>query len=72
MKIDKKVPIPEKGNRSENAKVIEKMKIGDSVFFDSGNRVEAARFLGCAVNTFRKWKFTSRTTHEGMRIWRIK
>lgn len=71
MKIDKKVPIPDRFNRSENAKVIAKMKIGDSVFFSNKDIKIGRRFIGCAVQTFRKWRFTTRTTNEGIRIWRI-
>jgi hypothetical protein len=71
MKIDKKVPIPDRFKKGENYKVIAKMKKGDSVFFDNSKTKEARRFIGCAYNTFRKWQFCSRSTDEGIRVWRI-
>lgn len=71
IKIEKKVPIPERYiHRSEHYNTIAKMKVGDSVFFD--NPKEANKFIGCCIATFRKLKFTRRTSDKGIRIWRIK
>jgi len=72
MKIDKKIELPERFRKSNNQLLIEKMKIGDSVFFKHTEFIESRRFYHCCVQTFRKWKFTQRTTNEGTRVWRIK
>jgi hypothetical protein len=71
MKIEKKIPIPPLKKGGEDYKIIAKMKIGDSVFFENNNLARGRRFVGCAWQSFRDKRFTTRTTNEGMRIWRI-
>jgi uncharacterized protein (DUF2249 family) len=69
MKIDKSIPIPERGHGTYTDTFAE-MEIGDSLLFEGETQQRvfsrtqhAAKKLG--------YKFTSQKTAEGTRIWRI-
>lgn len=70
--IDKGVPIPAAGNRRRHN--FSSMAIGDSLFFDTREKMESAASSarGYAKRNNPGFKVTSRKVEGGYRLWRIK
>lgn len=78
IKINKNVPIPESHGSRALKYPYATMKVGDNFLF-STNKDQKTRMLCSAsysgfsrLKTKGKWKFTLRTTDEGIYVWRIK
>lgn len=74
--IEKNIPITAKGKRPKGPlnTLLFKMEVGDSVAFKKSDGFDPNRVCG-HIGGFGKRndrKFISRTTDEGIRIWRIK
>jgi hypothetical protein len=68
--VDRAVPLPDWAPRSRYP--FAKMQIGDSILFRDPDEQE--RVLNAAYSFARRhgWKFVTRQTEDGMRIWRSK
>jgi hypothetical protein len=70
MEIERGVPIPiahRGGRRGAPVRdVVEKMAVGDSILFPTETSMSQTRQLIVK----RGWKYTSRKTREGYRLWR--
>lgn len=70
MIIEKNVPVPTA--RSARAKYpFKEMDVGDSVLIPDESKAKAAVNAAFMVGTRDGKKFTSRSTPEGVRIWRV-
>lgn len=67
-KIEKRVPIPPPYGTT-NYQILDKMKKGDSVLWESGSQAPLRHAMRLR---FGKGGYTIRTTEEGVRVWRIK
>ena len=71
IKIEKGVPIPDRGQGRPSIYPWNDMEVGDS-FFAKGK--SAKKFSGVAAKAgiIRGWKFSIRTVEGGCRVWRVK
>lgn len=70
MNIEKNIPVPSAKSFREKYP-FKHMDVGDSVLIPAGARWKAAANAAWMVGYRDGKKFTSRSTPEGMRIWRI-
>ena len=77
IKINKKIPIPE-ASRGVTKYPYANMNVGDSFLFSKKTDRKtvmlcSASYCGYSrLKTNGKWKFTLRTTEDGISVWRIK
>ena len=69
LKIESNVPMP--SPRSKYS--WDQMKVGDSVLLNGEVKVQAvfAAAQGFALKQNPRWKFSSRTMPDGIRLWRV-
>lgn len=73
MKIEESVPMPQSRAGRPSVYAFEKMKVGDSVFFE-GESISKGCKQYIAANMYGRnhgWSFKGRTIDGGVRIWRV-
>jgi len=70
IKIEKGIPIPKDVRGRKSKYPIEKLEVGDSFHVESITR--QSLFSSCRKYVNMGWKFTTRKTGNGIRIWRVK
>ena len=76
IKVEKNVPLPTNQTKKTKYPFGELKEVGDSFLACSESDVKKQASIASCANAWsgrnqRTWKFTVRSTHEGIRVWRI-
>lgn len=76
IKIDKNVPLPKNATKKTKYPFGELKEVGESFLACTESTVKKQASIASCANAWagrheRSWKFTARSTDEGIRVWRI-